>query len=66
MATKSIILNREYRTRKDRKVQEYLQKSLEIVIDHLYEDGYLDPENDIVEARITVKTKEEDVSSHLS
>ena len=65
MSTKSIILDREYKTRRDRKVQEYLQKCLEIVIDHLYEDGYLDPENDIVEARITVRTRE-DVPGDLS
>lgn len=65
MSTKSIILGREYETRRDRKVQELIQKGLEIVIDHLYEDGYLDPENDIVEARITVRTRE-DVPGDLS
>ena len=65
MSTKSIILGREYETRRDRKVQELIQKGLEIVIDHLYEDGYLDPENDIVEARITVRTRE-DVPGNLS
>lgn len=65
MSTKSIILNRDYKTRRDRKVQELIQKGLEIVIDHLYEDGYLDPENDIVEARITVRTRE-DVPGNLS
>lgn len=65
MSTKSIILGREYKTRRDRKVQELIQKGLEIVIDHLYEDGYLDPENDIVEARITVRTRE-DVPGDLS
>lgn len=65
MSTKSIILARDYKTRRDRKVQELIQKGLEIVIDHLYEDGYLDPENDIVEARITVRTRE-DVSGDLS
>lgn len=66
MSTKSIILGRDYKTRRDRKVQELIQKGLEIVIDHLYEDGYLDPENDIVEARITVRSREEDVPGHLS
>lgn len=65
MSTKSIILDRDYKTRRDRKVQELIQKGLEIVIDHLYEDGYLDPENDIVEARITVRTRE-DVPGDLS
>lgn len=66
MSTKSIILGREYETRRDRKVQELIQKGLEIVIDHLYEDGYLDPENDIVEARITVRSSKEDVPGDLS
>lgn len=65
MSTKSIILNREYKTRRDRKVQELIQKGLEIVIDHLYEDGYLDLENDIVEASITVRTRK-DVPGDLS
>lgn len=65
MSTKSIILNREYKTRRDRKVQELIRKGLEIVIDHLYEDGYLDRENDIVEASITVRTRE-DVPGDLS
>lgn len=65
MATKSIILDREYETRKDRKVQELIQKGLVVIIDHLYEEGYLDPEYDTVEARITVRSSK-DVPGHLS
>lgn len=64
--TKAVSISRDYQTRKDRKVQDLLQEGLRLMVDELYESGYLDPEHNIVEVQITIRNLEEDVSGLLS
>lgn len=56
METKAVILKSTMKNRKDKAVVRIIRDIMKITIDYLYDEGYLDPEHDVVELNLRVKT----------
>lgn len=56
MKTKSIVVSSDMKSRRDRKTISIIQDGLEQIIDFLYHEEYLDPEHEIVEVSIHIKS----------
>lgn len=56
MKTKAVILKSTMKNRKDKAVVRIIRDIMKITIDYLYDEGYLDPEHDVVELNLMVKT----------